>query len=157
MIRAIDIYGPNVESLKGKSVTPGTVKHEVVHVPKLLEKTQKIHADICYVEKVPFLSSVVIPLGLLMTTHVSNDKDIKVVKNAFTAQLTILSSKGFKVNTIIIDPDTVLSMLEHHLQGVDVNIVAPGMHVVIAEREIRLLKERCRACIAGFLGGNQLG
>ena len=146
--RAIKIYGTDVASLKGKTVNQGPIKFEKINVPRMLEKHQRMFTDIFYVENVAFVGSVILPLGLLMTTYIFNDKDVRVIKKAITTQLTVIGSKGFYVKSIQVDPDTVLSKLEYTIPGVDVDVVGPGMHVVIAERENRVIKERCRACIA---------
>ena len=46
VIRATDIYGKDVASLKGRTTYKGPVKTDVLEIPKSIQKEQNVHADV---------------------------------------------------------------------------------------------------------------
>lgn len=145
LLRAREIYGRDEAEIKGKMVNKGTIKFDHVNVPRMMEKRQKLHTDIFHITGVPFLLSVAMPLDLIVVTHLNYKKTNAYIRSVINRHVDILASKGFTVGEIQVDLESGLDALKGRLYGIHVEVVGAGMHVVFAERKIRVIKERQRA------------
>lgn len=148
LMRAREIYGRDEADIKGKTVNKGTIKFDEVSVPKMMEKRQKLYSDVFNVKGVPFLLSVAMPLDLIVVTHLSYKKTNAYMRTVMQRHIDMFAGKGFTVKDIQVDMEGGLDALRGRIPGVDVEVVGAGMHVVIAERRIRVIKERQRASSA---------
>jgi hypothetical protein len=145
---AEDIHGPNLGSLKGK-----TVRRKNTHVPSLVAdvpyhiiKTHKdvtLCFDIMFVNKIPFLVTVSrnIRFG---TTERLLSRHAGVVGKALVTVLKFYRQRGFRVKECHGDGEFgplrgTLADAQAHL-----NVTAEDEHVPEVERYIRTLKERTR-------------
>lgn len=143
--RAVKIYGPDLESLKGKTVrkTPKTVHFDSVFKNVVSEVTLCI--DIFYISGVAFLLSVSRRLGLLMVRHIPN-KNVLTLQQAIDSFISSYQLRSFRVTTVLFDGEGDAKVLKNHLEskGIAVNTTAKNEHVPEIERAGRQLKERVR-------------
>ena len=149
MIIAGDIYGPNTNSLKGKTVrrTEGHVREDAtMDVPKYIMdryRNSTLSADIMHVNGVPFFVAI--------SQHI---KHIAIVPMKKKNQATMLTSitkikvayelRGFKIKSMFMD--NAFECIRDDLRGedyqIELNCVAANEHEPYIERCIRHIKER---------------
>ena len=149
--RALKIYGPFIPSIQGKTTRrPTPLAPE--DVPKSLLTEQILHADLLFVDKVPFLISVSKPLGLTVASHLPGGKGAASVRKAMTHQIRQYAAQGFSVKTLVFDGEGAVAAIAGDLadQGVKLEPVPPGAHVGVCERKNRVIQDRFRAVKNGL-------
>jgi len=151
--RAEFLFGKEIPSLKGKSTarTPLPVKGDFV--PKMTQKTQILHTDVMHIQGACFLISVLEPLGLTFTTHLTGGPiDNTLIFAALKTHLDTAKSENFEVSTIRADGAKALGVALESLTalGYTSDLCGPGQHIPIVERKLRQVKERVRAIMAGL-------
>ena len=149
--RALKIYGPFVPSIQGKTTRrPSPLAPE--DVPKSLITEQVLHADLLFVDKVPFLISVSKPLGLTVASHLPGGKGATSVRKAMIHHIRQYSAQGFSVKTLIFDGEGAVAAIAGDLadQGIKLEPVPPGAHVGVCERKNRVIQDRYRAVKNGL-------
>ena len=147
--RATLIYGPDIAGLKGKTTASGPKKPIVLELEDIGEqRKQSLFVDIFEVEKQPFVLAVMKPLHYRFCA-ILDGKQAEDIKKALVAILDMITSKGFMVKRVEVDPERGLAAIQHKL-GLDMQITGAGSHVAIAERGGRVVKERCRLIIASL-------
>jgi len=120
-------------------------------VPKSLITEQVLHADLLFVEKVPFLISVSKPLGLTVASHLPGGKGAASVRKAMIHHIRQYSAQGFSVKTLVFDGEGAVAIagdLADH--GVKLEPVPSGAHVGVCERKRRVIQDRYRAVKIGL-------
>jgi Reverse transcriptase (RNA-dependent DNA polymerase) len=149
IIAAEEIYGPDLGSLKGKTVRRKVdhVEAEVTKVPSSLlarHKDVTVCADVMFVNSIPFLVTVLrgIHFG---TAEMIERKTAKVVLKAVQQVKQLYAKKGFNLHTLVMDGE--FESLRPSLAGLSItlNVTSRDEHVPEAERRIRVIKERARA------------
>jgi hypothetical protein len=144
VIAAKDIFGPNLGSLKGKTVrhTGDRVRPEFEQVPvEIMERYRDVMIciDIMFVNKIPFLVTI--------SRHIKfgTVEAIKSRKHKVNVQ-RLYAARGFRVKHGHVDNE--FEPLRGDLLdiGVHLNVVSNDEHVPEVERQIRTIKERTR-CI----------
>ena len=108
--RALKIYGPFVSSIQGKTTRcPSPLAPE--DVPKSLITEQVLHADLLFVDKVPFIISVSKPLGLTVASHLPGRKGAASVRKAMIHQIRRYSAQGFSVKTLVFDGEGAVAAI----------------------------------------------
>lgn len=143
--RELVIYGPDVPNLRGKMTTPQPESALVVPVDHGEQRYQQLHVDIFEVSGVIFLLAVMVPLKYTFAASL-NSKGTPDLLSAAQTIVTLIQSKGFVVTKVTADPESGLVALVG-LLPIEVEIVSPGTHVVRAERQGRVVKERMRSVI----------
>lgn len=142
--RAVEIYGPDIASLKGKTTDKGPSRATVIDLPDTGEqREQTLHADVFHIGGQAFILAVMRPLKYTFCSILEGktSEDMTASIKAITA---MVESKGFAVKKIEVDPERSLASM----RGVgDVDVVGVGRHVPLAERQGRVVKERCRLVI----------
>eukprot|EP01033_Poteriospumella_lacustris_P014441 gene14441-10319_t len=146
--RASRIYGPDVGTLKGKTTDSGPSKAVVVDAECSEQINQRLYVDIFEVEAQRFVLAVMKPLKYRLCA-ILDGKSSAHVGSAMKTIMTMIQSRGFRVDRVEIDPDRALLGLEATL-GVPVDVVGAGKHVAIAEREGRVVKDRARLIMASL-------
>ena len=150
VVRAETIFGPSVGTLKGKMTDPGPAKHSLVTVPKSSRRDLVMHIDVMHVLEVPMLISVFAPLNMVMSSELTVKRDAKLIAETVNAQVRKARANGFDVKIVYADGEGCIAGSEERLNaiGLDMRRVAKGAHVAIAERAIRVVKERARSVVA---------
>jgi uncharacterized protein Yka (UPF0111/DUF47 family) len=144
--RAIEIYGPDLASLKGKTTRhkPESVKIETID--RIIPPEIIICLDVFTISGLPFLLSISKRLNLLMVRYLK-DHSVPTMRSAIDDFISNYKSRNFKVTTVLFDGERGLVGVTNHLQsqGIIVNLSSKGEHVPEIERAGRQLKERVRA------------
>ncbi len=152
VIRSERIYGPDVASLKGKTVKKGLVKEDIIRVPRNMAKNQSLFTDIFYWRGVAFMLSVVIPLRIRLITAISKKESKGFLKILLENHVMKIKSHGYGIRTVYVDRQKSLEALNGVI-SVPVDTAGARKHVSIVERSIRTVKERMRSieCSADLL------
>ena len=142
------IFGPDLGSLKGKTVRRGTDHVEVASVPVPADlmseyRTVIIGADIMFVNKLPFFVTISRNLKFGTAVLITDQKHATLVK-AVRDVRNIYKKRGFKTGAMLMDGQFEGLTGDLAEFGVTLNTVARGEHVPEAERYIRTIKERAR-------------
>ena len=151
LTRVVDIYGPSIQSLKGKTTFHTTPTQHLVQVPRDLSQLITLFVDIMTVAGQLFLVSYSEPLHLLGVTALES-KATSTLRLAVNKHLGFLYKHNYRVGCISSDNESGLPALEAELaaKGIRIEFAAPGQHVGAVERQIRTIKDRCRAIISGL-------
>ena len=149
VLRATDIYGQDIASLKGKTVDRGPRNVNRVAVPKSLQRQQIASTDVFHWKGVDFLLCTLRPLGLTIVQHLpSKSFSAADIKRALDEIKAKVHQRGYEIILFASDPGSVFTKCARELD-IHMDIAGARSHVPTAEREIRLVKERCRATLAG--------
>jgi Eukaryotic translation initiation factor 3 subunit G len=150
LITAEHIFGPDIGSLKGKTVRRGPTPARPAAVPNLpldaLARYSKVElcADIMFVDSIPFLVTVSRHIKFGTTTKI-RDRTGATLSKALQAALKIYGAGGFKVTVAHMDGEFEHLRVDLAIAGVYLNTASRGEHMGDIERYIRTLKERTRA------------
>ena len=149
VLAAEDIFGPDIGSLKGKTVRKGNsiVDTTLVPIPAMILEKYKslvLAADIMKVNKIPFLISISRAIKFGTVTLLANQK-METVLTCVKQICAVYAKPGFKITTLLMDGefDSISGPLAG--MGITLNMVSRGEHVPEAERRIRTIKERTRS------------
>jgi hypothetical protein len=149
IVAAEDIFGPNLGSLKGKTVRRDNdrVKSLVADVPFDIIKAHKdvtLCFDIMFVNKIAFLVTVSRSLRFGTTERLPS-RQADIVGKCLSNVISMYRQRGFRVREC--HGDGEFESLRACLAdvGTQLNVTAEDEHVPEAERYIRTLKERARA------------
>jgi hypothetical protein len=92
-----------------------------------------MHSDLMFIDNLPFLVSVLEPLGLTIASPLASRSEAVLTQEMFN-HLNVAKSQQFIVSTL-------------QEQGYKLDIAGPGQHVPVVERKLRVLKERGRAIL----------
>ena len=146
---AEDIFGPNLGSLKGKTVRHknNRVDSLVADVPYDIIKVHKdvtLCFDIMFVNKIAFLVTVSRSLRFGTTERLATRHE-HVVGKALTIVIALYKQRGFRVRECHGDGEFQCLRADLADVAAQLNVTAENEHVPETERYIRTLKERARA------------
>jgi hypothetical protein len=141
------IFGPNVASLKGKTVraTQDPVLTKYVQTPREivdLNKDVTITADLMFVGGLGFMITSSRGIKFTTTEYVARRSKTNLV-NSFKKVFEIYNKRGFNIQTALMDRE--FECLREDIRGVILNTTATSKHVPEIERKMRVVKERARA------------
>ena len=142
------IFGPDVGSLKGKTVRQGTEHVDISAIPvpsELMSEYRNviIGADIMFVNKLPFFVTISRNIKFSTAALIVDQKHDTLIK-AVRDVRNIYQKRGFKVDSMLMDGQFEGLAGDLAELGITLNTVARGEHVPEVERHIRTLKERAR-------------
>jgi hypothetical protein len=145
---AEDIFGANLGSLKGKTVTRSgkAVEGRITGVPpEIKHKYQRVSMsiDIMFVNKIPFLITTSRGLHFGTVESIPN-RQVPTVTQALKRVCAQYERRGFKVTVVQADPE--FEPLQAELGHIQFNFCAQDEHVPDVERFIRTIKDRTRSC-----------
>ena len=149
VLRAEQIFGPNIGSLKGKTVRrqPPRVAVEEVSLPATIHEHYQevtLACDIMYVNKIPFLMSISRHIRFGTAQHIKNQQGTTIF-NGIRAIHQVYLQRGFRIRNAFMDGQ--FEPLRGNLAelGILLNTASNDEHVPEIERQIRTVKERTRA------------
>jgi hypothetical protein len=149
ILAAEDIFGPDVGSLKGKTVRRAgeTVKVTTTSIPAdLMDRYRNITlaADIMFVNKIPFFVTISRFLKFGTVEMIGNQKSTTILQ-AIRDVRAVYHRRGFRVTHVLMDGQFDPIRGELASLGITLNTVANDEHVPEAERYIRTIKDRTRS------------
>jgi hypothetical protein len=150
ILNAEDIFGPDVGSLKGKTVrTASEVVRSggLVPIPAtIMAQYQKIVlcVDVMKVNKMPFLVSISRAIKFGTVAWLKNAKADTIMKHIKDIH-SVYVKRGFIVEIVEVDGQFEPLRGQLAAMGITLNRCSREEHVPVAERRIRTLKERCRS------------
>jgi hypothetical protein len=149
IMAAEDIFGPNLGSLKGK-----TVRHKNIHVPSLVadvpyeiiraHRDVTLCFDIMFVNRIAFLVTVSRSIRFGTTERLVSRKS-GVVAKALVNVVRFYRQRGFRVKECHGDGEFEALRADVADVHAQLNVTSENEHVPEVERYIRTIKERCRA------------
>ena len=145
--RALEIFGPSVPSLKGK-----TQKRQPTQLPleiprKVVRGPLVMHLDIVFVRATPYLLTVTTPLGYIMCDVLSKGatplcydqmeafvRSSKAIRRSLFMMLNRYRAHNFAVATILSDNEGGVLQMEDKLSNIGCNVIAcgPGQHISLS-------------------------
>ena len=149
ILRAEQIFGPDIGSLKGKTVRrqPPRVQVEEVGLPATIQEHYRevtLACDIMYVNKIPFLMSISRHIRFGTAQHITNQKGTTIFAGIRAIHQVYLQ-QGFRIRNAFMDGQ--FEPLRGNLAelGIMLNTASNDEHVPEIERQICTVKERTRA------------
>ena len=146
VLRAKQIFGPDVGSLKGKTVRrqPPQVEVEEVSLPATIHEHYQevtLACDIMYVNKIPFLMSISRHIRFGTAQHIKNQQGTTIF-NGIQAIHQVYLQCGFRIRNAFMDGQ--FEPLRGNLAelGILLNTTSNDEHVPEIERQIRTVKEK---------------
>ena len=153
IIAAERIFGPDVGSLKGKTVrkTSPAVKPEYTNIPAtIMSRYQQVTlaGDIMFVNKLPFFVTISRHIRFSTSEFLKNKKTESIFQAIKHVHQTY-TKRGFKVKTFMLDGEFDKDGLNGEVAGLgcNMNAVAREEHVPEIERNIRTIKDRSRSVV----------
>jgi hypothetical protein len=145
--RAHKIFGTGVETIRGKSMRKNTKFADPV-VGKVVESELVAHIDIMFVRELPFLTTVMKPLNLLLCTLVKS-KGTADVKRAVDGHIATVTNEGFNVTDITSDGEGAIGSMQGELEkaGCKVSIHGKSTNSSDVDNKIRQLKWTMRSVL----------
>jgi Reverse transcriptase (RNA-dependent DNA polymerase) len=146
--RARDIWGPSLGGLKGRSTAQ---KGKPISLGEKLRtkqhREQVLHADLMFVNGIPYLISVLDPLEYVQVTRLKS-KDDWTLWRVLEAHVRFPERFGLKTVLVRVDGESAMSsdFFMAKLQGL-LDMSAAGVAVPVVERKIRTVKERIRSVL----------
>ena len=144
--RAFEIYGPDLQAVRGKTVKKLVSKSAESPIGKVVDSRVVLHVDIMFVCGVAFLVGYAKPLCMLFCNWIKG-KSAEAVKEAIEKQEASLTSEGFEVIEVTSDSEGAMKSIEEELKaaGSRVSIHGPGTHSSEVDVKIKQLKNVTRA------------
>lgn len=149
--RATKIYGPLLGAVKGKTKIRKAGKVIVEHVPRPVESVLTMYSDLMFIAKIPFLISVVLPMGLVLGNWLESRSE-KHLLAAFNGQLRQLRGRFFEVARILVDGEGGIYAIRELLAQAGIVLEPVGRNQHIPEVEIRnkVVKQIFRSVITSL-------
>jgi hypothetical protein len=145
--RAAIILGPEQAVVKGKFgyKRKRYMRPQYVTYPK---EPLDMNVDLMHWDKHVFVIAKLKPINAVMTRPVIG-RDGNNAIYVLEKMIRIVQAYGFTIRRVVIDPERALKYIDGRL-SVPTQPVGARNHVVVAEREIRTIKDRMRTIIAGL-------
>jgi hypothetical protein len=149
VIRSIDIWGPDLGSLKGKTTSHKAQLEEEIPILKTKQfESLTMYLDLMFVNGLPFLIAVVNPLEYVMVNKLSK-RDNWTLWGSLESDINHITKYGFKIKMIRVDGEGAINTewFENRIAalGIILDTACAGEAVAIIERKNRHIKERVRA------------
>ena len=146
VIRAFELYGRHPAAIKGTDMKEKPTRAVQDDLRPLTNPPQTACSDIFYAKGIPFLITVLKPLGLILTTKLIN-RSTKTVVTAILNHLSTCASHRFYVSKLYVDPEKSLAVLKGNLLHIVVDVSGAGDHLPMVDERIKSLKKIARSYI----------
>lgn len=143
------IFGPDVGSLKGKTVRRKEQHVDLTSVPippDIMERHREVQVcfDVMFINGIAFAISISRNIKFCTAEALEDRRDATLLASLQKIKM-VYARRGFLVSNV--SADNEFHSLEVRLSdlGIALNVVSRDEHVPEVERHIRTLKERCRA------------
>jgi hypothetical protein len=149
VVRSIDIWGPDLGSLKGKTTSHKAQLEEEIPTLKTKQfESQTMYVDLMFMNGLPFLIAVVNPLEYVMVNKLSK-RDNWTLWGSMESNINHITKYDFKIKMLRVDGEGAMNTewFENRVAalGIILDTTGAGEAVAIIERKIRHIKERVRA------------
>ena len=110
VVRALDIFGPDLGSLKGKTTSHKTELEEEMPVVDRQFLNQVMYIDLMFVNSIPYLVTVTNPLEYVMICKLSRKNKSSLWMN-LESNIHHIIKYGFKITMIRIDGESAVNTL----------------------------------------------
>ena len=146
---AEDVFGPNLGSLKGKTVSKPVpaLNYQVVDLPpeiRMRYKDVTLAIDIMFVNKLAFLVTISHNIKFGTVEYIPTRTQDQILA-AILRVVKLYGTREYKVNVIHADLEFEVLRPELSNKHILLNVASEGEHVPEVERYIRTVKERTRA------------
>ena len=141
------VFGPPTATLKGRT-TKKASPPIVPIAPVVIEANQSVEIDVMFVNRLPFLVAIIVPLGYSLVDYVPNRKEKEIHESLFKF-ITKIRSRGITITHVVSDNEGSAHTAETKLNSMSIQLstTAAGEKAHRVERRIRFIKERVRAII----------
>ena len=141
------VFGPPIATLKGRT-TKRASPPIVPTAPVVIEANQHLEIDVMFINRMPFLVALLVPLGYSFVDYVPNRKDKEIHASLFKF-VTRVKSRGITITHVVSDNEGSVHTAETKLNSLHIQLstTAAGEKAHRVERRIRFIKERVRAII----------
>ena len=148
VLRADAIFGPSVARCNGHTNKQTPMEAKTVLAPRVTQKEQLMVLDIMYVQKIPFVMGVLVPLGLAMCAHI-RDRTAEIVGPVVKKFKASAIARGFDVTNLRADGEGAIGKMGDDLRrdGVVIDTAGPGQHVPVVERMNQTVKKIVRSYV----------
>ena len=152
IIQAEDILGPNLVSLKGKTVRKSperVVLNSLDNLPNELlteHGNVTIAIDIMYINGIPFMMTTSQAIHFGTAEMIKNEMKWTIIKS-IQQIIDTYHGRGFKIKHILGDRQFKCIKSHMELQGFNLNITGRDEHVPEIEWFLHTVKERARAIV----------
>ena len=149
--RAIDIWGPDVGSLKGKTTShQAKIEEKLPVTGRKHETEQMMYIDIMFVNQIPYLVMVLQSIEFLFVSKLAK-RDEKTLWNSLKTAIASTTKFKFRIKMIRVDGEGGINTKWFHnkvgLRGIILDTTGAGEAVAVVERKIRHIKERVRSVV----------
>ena len=151
VVRSLDIWGPDLGSLKGKTPShQAQIEEEQPLLDNLQDKNQIMYIDLMFVNGNPFLIAVVKPLEYVMVNKLTKRDNI-TIWTSLESDIRHITKYGFSIDLVRVDGEGAINSVwfESKLAsiGTALDTTGAGEAVTVVERKIRQVKDKVRAVI----------
>jgi hypothetical protein len=149
IIAAEHIFGPDVGSLKGKTVhrAPERVRATMNNLPPVLMSRYRdvaLGGDIMFVNRIPFFMTIARNIRFAMSESLANQSS-KTIMSCIKRIKQIYSQRGFRITQLMMDRQFENLRGDLADMQIGLNTVSNDENVPDIERHIRTMKERTRS------------
>ncbi len=151
--RALHIYGPDLATLKGKTVkrqNKGIPDYRPILIPAPIiakHKDLRLFVDIFWVNGSPYLHTISQKV-IFRTVASINNRSKRTLLMETKAVINLYETRGFNITRV--EGDREFCCIENELLPVALNTADKDDHVHEVERSIRTVKERTRCTVQGL-------
>jgi hypothetical protein len=146
-IIAEQIWGKRIAALAGKSTEPNNIKIKLEPVFSFAKPALDVFIDIFFVAKIPFLVSVVKPIGLILTNCLAS-RSANCISSVVLQQLLVLHKHQYAIRTLTADGEHGIHKGMDTIAKAGIRVVeVVSTHVPQAECAIKTVKSWARGIL----------
>ena len=151
VVRALDIWGPDLGSLKGKTPShQAQIEEEQPLLDIIQDRNQIMYIDLMFVNGNPFLIAVVKPLEYVMVNKLAK-RDNLTLWTSLESDIRHITKYGFSIDLVRVDGEGAINSIWFETKlasiGTALDTSGAGEAVTVVERKIRQVKEKVRAVV----------